>query len=106
MKILPEDKLLRERYEFAQNQREQGYSTIPSTLGDERKINLFLRAANKAEPDPSLFYQVKKQVDSLPKLFVSSGSDARDERKKEVQLGDKVNSEDLVRALRALKDRG
>ena len=45
----PKNTSIIERIKVVKNKRQKGISSLPSTLSEERKTNLFLRAANVEE---------------------------------------------------------
>jgi len=49
LSIRPNEKSILERLKFIQNKLKNGYPSLPSTLSEERKTNLFLRAKNVEE---------------------------------------------------------
>lgn len=96
------------RLAWAKQQREAAKFTIPSSLGDERKFNPFLRAC---AGNVALGNRVAGLVESLVAspngvLTVSAGSDRTSSATREIRSVDPNDKVQVVRAIRALKDRG
>jgi hydroxyacylglutathione hydrolase len=104
-KVLPDDETIKRRLEQAIETRKAGDPTVPSSMGDERQINIFLRAGDSKLYSADLVMQVKQLVASAP-LTVSSGADKHDPSTFTVKIEDDRDVVQIVRAIRALKDRG
>jgi hypothetical protein len=104
-KVLPDNETIKRRLEQAIETRKAGDPTVPSSMGDERQINIFLRAGDSKLYSADLVTQVKQLVASAP-LTVSSGADKHDPSTFTVKIEDDTDVVQIVRAIRALKDRG
>lgn len=89
---------------------QQGKHSIPTTLRQEQEINLFLRAATPELLTLDLVQRVSRLVDLNPGLQVQCGTDLFEGKKMQVRVDAKEigveTCEQVVRALRALKDLG
>ena len=104
---MPEDNAIQEALVKAQEQRSQGDPTIPTKMGQERRTNLFLRAGDPRLSSPALVQQIKRAAaEGKQPLTVSSGADKHDPSTFLVKVQADDDVVQLVRALRALKDRG
>jgi hypothetical protein len=104
LRVDPSDEEMRSRLAWAQAQREQSLPTIPSTLADERRFNLFLRAASGT--DSKLGERVRSIVQAAGSIPVAAGSDRDVKETSSVTDVNPADPVDVVRALRAMKDRG
>jgi hypothetical protein len=90
---------------WAERTREAGLPTIPSKLGDERKFNPFLLAADPNLLTLELSQRIQQLTGEKP-LSVAGGADKHNRKLAEVKINDGSDNVQLIRALRALKDRG
>ena len=104
-KVLTSNADVDARLEQAMALRNEDVPTIPSSFGDERKYNVFIRAADQQLLDETLINRTMELVAEAKELSVSSGTDRHDKSTSKISLSDEPSNVEVVRALRALKDR-
>ena len=97
--IEPENKKLKERYEYAAKQKQENGLCVPSTIEIECDTNVFMRTGNKTLQD------------NLKKYWNEAGKDVigKVPKKYAVKVGettDKWTEADIIGALRHLKTSG